>query len=49
MRALQAPGPRPLPRAELKAAGEAREAMVPLFLAHIDRLTGAGLDAGRRP
>ena len=49
MRALQAPGPRPLPRAELKAAGEAREAMVPLFLAHIDRLTGAGLDAADDP
>jgi len=49
MRALQAPGPRPLPLAELEAAGEAREAMVPLFLAHIDRLTGAGLDAADDP
>ena len=43
MAALEKEGP--LPRAALEAAGEAREAMVPLFLDEIERLTGADLDA----
>jgi hypothetical protein len=36
MAAFETPGP--LPRAALRAAGESREAMVPIFLDYIDRL-----------
>ena len=35
----------PLPRAALRAAGESREALVPVFLAYIDRLLEADVDA----
>jgi hypothetical protein len=35
----------PLPRAALRAAGESREALVPVFLAYVDRLLEADVDA----
>ena len=35
----------PLPRAALRAAGESREAMVPIFLDHIDRLLELDVEA----
>ena len=34
----------PLPRAALRAAGESREALVPLFLDHLDRLLEVDVD-----